>query len=511
MTVAANCRHPFTSKLRLHLRRALNLCLLPRKSCCNVGNLERSMLLKTSARISIHSRHALTQSTSRVSVPFRTLSRATVNGNNGSSPGDASNLSPEELSRLIERLVYEDPDSFITAHAVAREENISANPISLYRAALLSRFRRPTASQLPPQDVVSEALRQVSLIKSPLPASASSSDTTEFLKKIINRSSQIVLLRNRLKSCELVEDVYEFIGTTFQRKEDAELLEGMSEDIVAKLEAVGHDAPAPAMFSLVNILIHRLKTTGFLVHIDFLDLAVRYAVTSGSITAIQKHVREVKARKGYLSAITFTAVANVLAEEQGHETLDFRGRMMMSLSQLLLNDNSTDLEPLLDRSNATAWKAWCTCLGVTHSSDRLLSEWNVWKQSTVRSSYSTRALPKDTSHHLGLYDADFVTLFLQTGSPQRAWQVFRDAGLSFEALDAHTQSALVREADKATVWGDDMRVALEREYLRDIAAVEEVLGVRWIPGEAEGEGHHVFVEEFQEAAELLSENKTDST
>jgi len=187
-----------------------------------------------------------------------------------------------------------------------------------------------------------------------------------------------------------------------------------------------------------------------------------------------------------------------------------RGDMLQIL--LRFKDVDPDEEPyhlgtFLSRDDWEYWHGWVAVLARCRAKEEVWREWEAWKDCEERKRNTTlkggAAAMNLTSRTRG--DRWFVEQMVHARDPEGAWKVFEESQLAFNRLPMGVRDGLLEGLQHATVWGEDIRLALEQKYVRDLERIESTMGVRWIAGRNEGEGFHVIGDEnLEDVLERLS-------
>lgn len=148
---------------------------------------------------------------------------------------------------------------------------------------------------------------------------------------------------------------------------------------------------------------------------------------------------------------------------------------------------------------------WVAVLSRCKDSDGVWKEWELWKQCPARTHPKKLGGQKNemTSRKRG--DYWFIEQMTFSGDLKRAWQILAETGLEFTSLHERVRMRLLEAVEFATVWNDELRNQMIEKYDKDLAKIEQALGVKWVPDASgeEGVGTHETLDTQEESLEKL--------
>ena len=323
------------------------------------------------------------------------------------------------------------------------------------------------------------------------------------------------ILRLQLLRCEWPREILRVVAVAMQDPAIAQNIATLVEPILRALYRCRNNVSDPEVLRTLNTIIARLNMAKLPVSPIFLQLGLRFAARCRSLPAMKKYLQTI--REGHVE-MTANVFRSVIAKFSiGHRGLGEIRNGRWKRDQLLqvLNgfEDATHLPPeqqyhlgsYLVRGEWQYLHGWIAVLSRCKDSDGVWKEWELWKQSSARTHPKNLGGQKSEMTSKSRGDYWFVEQMSFSGDLKRAWAILAETGLPFNSLHERVKMRLLEGVEFATIWNDEVRNEMLTKYDKDLAKIEEALGVKWVPGTAgeDGEGTHEVLESQEESLEKL--------
>ncbi|KAF2162819.1 hypothetical protein M409DRAFT_68816 [Zasmidium cellare ATCC 36951] len=326
------------------------------------------------------------------------------------------------------------------------------------------------------------------------------------------------LLRGQLLRAQWPKEIYRVVAVAMMNKDTARYLSTLYEPLMRALYRCRDNVSDPEVLKALNIIITRLKYADLKVEPPMLFMALKFAARSRSLPAMKKYLKVIRdTGLGITSNVFRSVIAKFSIGHRGLGEIRNGRWRRQDLFQVLTGfedakdlpkDQQYHLGAFLVREDWQYLHGWVAVLARCKASDTVWQEWLLWKESDSRKSPRQLELRSGgvlmTSKARG--DYWFVEQMTYSGDIERAWQMLKETDISFRTLKNQVKDKLLEHIEYATIWDDSVREAMVDKYARDLAKIEEALGVKWIPGEVAGEGQHELYMDQEEALDKLGED-----
>lgn len=337
--------------------------------------------------------------------------------------------------------------------------------------------------------------------------------------KVVRSTLRVQLLR-----CEWPNDILRVVAVAMQHDQVGHQLACLYEPIMRALYQCRSNVTDPVVLKTLNIVIERFRMADLHIEPNLVFMALKFAARARSLPKMKKYLKLV--RESGLK-MTSNVYRSIIAKFSiGHRGLgEIRnGRWRRSeLRQVLLGfDDTKDLPPekqyhlgsFLVRDDWQSLHGWVAVLARCKESEEVWKEWLHWKKSAAFHKPSTLVIrdPRDntpdviapfTNKMRGL--CWFLEQITYAGDIAKAWQILEESGIEFRKLKRRIADKLLEAVEHAPRWNEDIRIALLEKYGRDLDKIEKALGVRWVAGAEDGDGHHELFMDQEEALDKLGE------
>ncbi|EME84717.1 uncharacterized protein MYCFIDRAFT_210956 [Pseudocercospora fijiensis CIRAD86] len=309
-----------------------------------------------------------------------------------------------------------------------------------------------------------------------------------------------------------------------QTPQVAQNLLHLNEPIMRALYRCRAKASDPEVLKTLSTIVARFRMSNLHVKPNLLFMALKFAARARILSSMQKYLRLIREQGlGMTSNVYRSVIAKFSIGHRGLGEIR-NGRWRRSeLRQVLLGfDDCKDLPPekqyhfgsFLVRDDWQYLHGWVAVLARCKESEEVWKEWLLWKETDAfkkpklliiderKEMRDSRDTPI-TNKSRGSYW--FLEQMCYAGDMAKAWQILQEAGLAFRTLKPRVADILLGSLEHASVWNEEVRSAMLAKYDRDVGKIEQALGVRWVPGADEGEGHHELFMDQEAALERLSE------
>lgn len=324
------------------------------------------------------------------------------------------------------------------------------------------------------------------------------------------------ILRMQLLRCGWPREILRVVAVAMQDSLVAHNFAVLVEPIMRALYRCRNNVADPEVLRALNIIVSRFDMAKLRIHPYFLQLGLRFAARCRSLPAMKRYLKTIKENgTGMTSNVFRSVIAKFSIGHRGlGEIRNGRWRRDQLLQVLkgfddekhLPADQQCHLGSWLIRDDWQYLHGWVAVLARCKDSEGVWKEWEMWKQSPGR--MQPRKLGgqegKMTTKRRG--DYWFIEQMTFSGDLKKAWQVLADTGLPFASLHDRIRLRLLDGIEHATMWNEDVRNDMIEKYDKDLAKIEEALGVRWVPAASgeEGEGSHEVVGSQEDSLEKLS-------
>jgi hypothetical protein len=303
-------------------------------------------------------------------------------------------------------------------------------------------------------------------------------------------------LKVQLLCCEWPRDILRVIAIALRDKNLVQWLTTEREVVVTALYQCRRNVSDPEVLRALGVIIARFRHLGIHVSESLMITSIKFAARSRNLCSMKKYLRLFRQSGFAMSRHTFRSV--IAKCSIGKHGLGFirNGRWRPEdLRQVLVGfDDASHLPPnqqyhlgsFLEREDWRYLQVWTVILAHYKEADELWKEWQYWKPSEA-SGKQKRRMGHRTEFGVHSW---FIRMLLEAGSAEKAWKIQSEVRLPLSNLTFAVKDQLLDAAEHATVWDREMRDEMIQKYDRDMSKIERELGVRWIPGEREGDGHH---------------------
>jgi len=270
-------------------------------------------------------------------------------------------------------------------------------------------------------------------------------------------------------------------------------------------------------------IVARLRFAGLEPKPQLLTVGLKFAARARSVDGMKKYLKLIHDRgQGMTNNVFRSVIAKCSIGQRGlGEIRNGRWRRSDLLQVLTGFDDCKHLPPekqfhlgaFLDRSDWAYLHGWVAVLGRCKASDAVWQEWQLWKQSSIRT--NPRMLESETNHGQRAWrwntrwrgDYWFVEHMAYTDDLKRAWRVLEDSEVPFSNLKSHIKMRLLNGVEHASVWTPELSEAMLEKYDMELSRIERAFGVIWeAGGEGEdGQGRHVLFRDQEEALDELGD------
>ncbi|KAF7196239.1 hypothetical protein HII31_02306 [Pseudocercospora fuligena] len=333
------------------------------------------------------------------------------------------------------------------------------------------------------------------------------------------------ILRARLLICETPRDILKIVAVAMQTPQVAQSLVHLYEPIMRALYRCRAKASDPEVLKTLSTIVARFRMSNLRVEPNLLFMALKFAARARSLLSMQKYLKLIREQGlGMTSNVYRSVIAKFSIGHRGLGEIR-NGRWRRSeLRQVLLGfDDCKDLPPeeqyhfgtFLVRDDWQYLHGWVAVLARCKESGEVWKEWLLWKETDaykkpkllIMNERKDVAESRDTpmtNKSRGSYW--FLEQMTYAGDMRKAWQILKDTGIEFRTLKTRVADRLLESLEHASIWNEDVRSAMLAKCDRDLGKIEHALGVKWISGAADGEGHHELFIDQEAALERLSEN-----
>ncbi|KAK8208931.1 hypothetical protein M8818_003894 [Zalaria obscura] len=329
-------------------------------------------------------------------------------------------------------------------------------------------------------------------------------ETDNGSRRVIRR-----IMREQLLRCQQPQDILRIVAVAMQNRETADQLTFLQHHIMRALYRIRNAVSDPKVLSTLNVIVKRLHASKLNVSPDLLTLGLKFSARARSLPGMKFYLRQMRDYDIPMTRNTFRAtIAKFSIGSHGLGEIR-NGRWRRSeLLQVLLgfdddNDNAYHFGAWLRRDDWQFLHGWVAVLARCKAVEELWAEWEFWRDGEERARprrLKQRGREGITTRERG--DAWFLEQMCHAGDVEKAWEIYKDAGLAFETLRTSTKEALLNGAEFATFWNQEIAEAMRNKYERDVKNMEAALGVKWVSIGEDGEGYHVTVDETELEAKL---------
>lgn len=325
------------------------------------------------------------------------------------------------------------------------------------------------------------------------------------------------LLRNQLLRAQWPKEIFRVVAVAMMNKETARYLSTLAEPLMRALYRCRENVSDPEVLKTLNIVVTRFKYADLEVEPTLLYMALKFAARSRSLPAMKKYLRAIRENGLQMTSNVFRSV--IAKFSIGHRGLgEIRnGRWRREdLKQVLLGfDDAKDLPTgqqyhlgsFLDREDWQYLHGWVAVLARCKASELVWEEWLLWKESDSRTKPKQLLIREHGSPMTSRIRGDywFIEQMTYSGDIEKAWEMLKETDLPFHSLKTQVKDKLLEGVEYATIWNEEVREGIIEKYSRDLDKIEAALGVQWIPGQVDGEGHHELYMDQEEALDNLGE------
>ncbi|KAK4502378.1 hypothetical protein PRZ48_005803 [Zasmidium cellare] len=327
------------------------------------------------------------------------------------------------------------------------------------------------------------------------------------------------LIRGQLLRAHWPKEIFRIVAVAMMNKDTARYISTLNEPLMRALYRCRDNVSDPEVLKALNVIITRFKYADLNVEPPMLYMALKFAARARSLPAMKKYL---KAMRETGLDITSNVFRSVIAKFSiGHRGLgeirNGRWRRQDLLQVLtgfedakdLPKDQQYHLGAFLDRDDWQYLHGWVAVLARCKASDLVWDEWLLWRENPSRTTPRQLELRAGGTPMTSKLRGDywFVEQMTYAGDVQKAWSILKETEIPFRTLKTQVKDKLLDHVEHATIWDESVREAMVEKYARDLGRIEYALGVKWVPGEVDGEGQHELCMDQEEALDKLGDDK----
>lgn len=321
-------------------------------------------------------------------------------------------------------------------------------------------------------------------------------------------------LKKQLLDCQTTKDIFRVVAAALQTPMVAYRLARLGEQISRAFFRSRSSASDLSIATRIFVLIQRFAKSGLLIQPVLMTHGLKFAIRSRDIDIVKRYLKELRKRKVELSVTTFRAViAKCSIGRQGFGEIRNGRWKRDDLLQVLLGFKDAvpgeeyHLGVFYSRSDWQYVAAWSQILSRCGAYDELWQEWLWWKDSEARLSdrpvMCLGVAPATPWTWRQRGDRWFIQVFIDAGLIDWAWTILKETQLDPFTLRRECLHQLLERMDLAAVWNEKLQQALMDKLVEDLAAIEQMMGVKWV--QRDGISFHAPLQNCQESLEMLSE------
>lgn len=319
------------------------------------------------------------------------------------------------------------------------------------------------------------------------------------------------IIREQLLRCQTPHEILRVVAVAMQRKSTAAILARMHESLRRALYRSRNNVTDAEVLSTINTIVQRLKTANLPVEEDLLKLGIKFSARARSLPGMKRYLKDFRDTKGVLSRGLFRAViAKFSIGSRGlGEIRNGRWRRKELLQVLLGFDDDQSHEQhhlgvFLQRDDWHFLHGWLTVLARCKATGEIWKEWELWLMSSVRNNPRPLRCTSRDMNTKTRGDYWFIEQMCYAGDVKRAWMMFKESGTPFSHCRQLVRDMLLNEVEHATIWDEEVRDALLKKYVSDLAKIEAALGVKWVSRGQTG-GFYVIEGDLEDKLDKLAE------